>query len=269
MRLGRFLVRLHSRFGIGAFIVVRFACEMKAVADVAQRFEAGLFDFEDPFLDLLDRVRACFFDLVGEPIPFDDVEDDHARHHDEEQRDADLLVVTENGLDRAAEEISDTAQDQNPERAADRVKGEEPKERHLARAVEHTHSDAYAVNIFRDYDRKAAELVDKFLDTRLGQLIESVAFDRPMKSISKEITERVAHHCAERAEDKDLQEAIVAKETAVCEDAGEQESNVTFDHTECKNRVNSVGRNNVVKVTFHRRRNAARKSRMHRVKLGA
>lgn len=145
---GRFFVIFHSRLRIGPILGVRVAREVETIADIPQGAKAGFFHFMNAFLDLLHGIRTRFFDLVREPISFHYIEDDNARHYDKEQRNADLLIVAEDRLYRAAEEISDAAQDQDPQRATDRVKNKKSDKRHLAGAVEHTHRDAYTVDVF-------------------------------------------------------------------------------------------------------------------------
>src|SRR5205814_1411140 len=67
--------------------------QMQTLAEIMKLLFGCTLDREYLFLDFHDRLRIRFLDLLGQPEPLDNIEDDNSRHHYKEQSDTDLLKI--------------------------------------------------------------------------------------------------------------------------------------------------------------------------------
>src|SRR5690606_15539293 len=180
-----------------------------------------------------------------EPKPRQGAErNDHEKDH-KEQDDTDLLKIADDRGDRSAEKVACPGEHQNPDKTADEIQKQKAGKRHSPDPVKDTHSGPDAVDIFRDDYRECTELVDELFDPRLGHLIEAVMLGFFMEDATDAVRNVVARHSAQRSEKQHLGKAVLSEKSPLCHRPRNQKGDVAFDHTESKNRVNTIFRDYV------------------------
>ena len=213
---------------------------MKAFAKVVQFHLCNFLHRKEFFFDLLNCLRVGFFHFLREPESLDGIKYNNGEKDDEEQCDADLLEIADDRCDSSTEEIAGTGEYDHPKPAAYRIKEKESVERHLADPVKDAHRSPDTVNIFRDDDGKAAEFGDETLNSRLRHLIETIIFGLFVKHPADRIADAVSDHAAQSSCQKDLDERIPAKKTAMGHGAGDQKRYVALNGTESKNGIDTI-----------------------------
>src|SRR6266567_2088361 len=93
---------------------------------------------------------------------------------------------------------------------------------------------------WRKKDRDRTKTFGQFFDSRFRGAIETKAAHGLTKATAGAISDMITNHTGECPEQKHLQETVLTKEPAVRQHPREQQSDISFDHHQKENGIQTV-----------------------------
>src|SRR2546427_10825673 len=213
------------------------------------RFQMNLFlnfvtqildSFDGCMLNLLETLGHAFFNFLGNPEPFDQIKAHDAKHDNHQQDLAEMAKVADQSHYGAAEKITRAAENQNPKKATGDGHQEKPQVAHATHAMKDARRPTQAVDVFGKKNRYGTKTLSQLLDAWFRGAIETKSAYCFAKPPARSVSNVVAGNAAQRPKQEHPEKAVIAKEGAVSQDAGQQQCDVSFKHHEEEDSIQTI-----------------------------